>query len=318
MTYQANQSEDVSLKTAACTHPADGLPFDALEQIIDEYVADYEMVGEAEDGRYACHQPTDGERILIKDAILGLLAHDAWDAEWGRLIQQRAKEVAAFPPQAKAEPAGVSDLETFNKWVDEVARTGLFSDTSPEPRINVALFAWEAAARAILSAAPSTGVTWATLAKALEHIEPEAYSGVDRIDVGVGVTRDAALRWGRADDEDQPLYTVAQFREAFDEATPSQSLRIAGAAGPLGDEVECPECKGSGLLDTSGFGDLDACDECHGKGTVGPLGDEGVIGDGVTACGSYECKAGQRDGVLCAEGECRDAADVAIPDGGNE
>ena len=47
---------------------------DDLEQIIDAFVEDYEMVGEDEDGRDACHTPTEGERALIKDAICGLLA----------------------------------------------------------------------------------------------------------------------------------------------------------------------------------------------------------------------------------------------------
>lgn len=32
------------------------------------------------------------------------------------------------------------------------------------------------------------------------------------------------------------------------------------------------------------------------------------------ACGSFECRAGQRDGVLCADGECRDANGAQAPD----
>ena len=43
------------------------------EPLIDEFLEDYEMVGEAEDGRDACHAPTEGERFLIKDAVMGLL-----------------------------------------------------------------------------------------------------------------------------------------------------------------------------------------------------------------------------------------------------
>lgn len=34
--------------------------------------------------------------------------------------------------------------------------------------------------------------------------------------------------------------------------------------------------------------------------------------EGHGCCGSYECKAAQRDGVLCADGECRDASGVPV------
>lgn len=43
------------------------------EPLIDEFLEDYEMVGEDEAGRDACHVPTEGERFLIKDAVMGLL-----------------------------------------------------------------------------------------------------------------------------------------------------------------------------------------------------------------------------------------------------
>lgn len=44
------------------------------EAMVDEYLEDYEMVGEDADGRDACYQPTEGERALIKDAVMGLFA----------------------------------------------------------------------------------------------------------------------------------------------------------------------------------------------------------------------------------------------------
>lgn len=44
------------------------------EADIDSFLEDYEMRGEAEDGRDTCYTPTEGERFLIKDAIMGLLA----------------------------------------------------------------------------------------------------------------------------------------------------------------------------------------------------------------------------------------------------
>jgi len=49
------------------------------EPMIDEFLEDYEMVGESDDGRDACHVPNDGEKILIKDAVMGLL-QEAWDS----------------------------------------------------------------------------------------------------------------------------------------------------------------------------------------------------------------------------------------------
>lgn len=39
-----------------------------------------------------------------------------------------------------------------------------------------------------------------------------------------------------------------------------------------------------------------------------------AVASGVGACGSHECKAAQRDGVLCADGEC-DRVNGVRPDG---
>jgi len=44
------------------------------EALLQEYVADYEFLGETEDGRDACYTPNERERLLIEDAIRG------WDA----------------------------------------------------------------------------------------------------------------------------------------------------------------------------------------------------------------------------------------------
>ena len=78
---------------------------DRLESIIDDYLEDYEMRGEDEDGRDACHTPSDGERFLIKDAIMGLLADSAWDAEWGKHIDSMANRRAALASKPVAPPA---------------------------------------------------------------------------------------------------------------------------------------------------------------------------------------------------------------------
>lgn len=43
------------------------------EANIDAYLEDYEMRGEDEDGRDACYTPTEGDRALLKDFVMGLL-----------------------------------------------------------------------------------------------------------------------------------------------------------------------------------------------------------------------------------------------------
>ncbi len=60
----------VHLESAA---PASG----ELEQIIDDYVDDYEFCGEDDSGADATHTPGEFERTVIKDAIMGLLATPA-------------------------------------------------------------------------------------------------------------------------------------------------------------------------------------------------------------------------------------------------
>lgn len=54
---------------------------DELERIIDQYVKHYEL----NDGE-STYDPSDEERIVIKDAIMGLLVDREWDNEWGKHI----------------------------------------------------------------------------------------------------------------------------------------------------------------------------------------------------------------------------------------
>lgn len=61
---------------------------------------------------------------------------------------------------------------------------------------------------------PPNAVEAAILSK-LKESEPVGYSGVERTDVDVGVTRDAVLRWVHADEEDEPLYSLDQIRAAI-------------------------------------------------------------------------------------------------------
>lgn len=69
----------IPFPSAPAAQPA--IPTDRLEQIIDEYIANYEFRGDG--GDYA---PNERERFLMKDAFMGLLADDDWDAEWGKHI----------------------------------------------------------------------------------------------------------------------------------------------------------------------------------------------------------------------------------------
>lgn len=41
------------------------------EAVIDEYIEDYEMLGEAPDGRDACYTPNESDKALLKDAFMG-------------------------------------------------------------------------------------------------------------------------------------------------------------------------------------------------------------------------------------------------------
>lgn len=63
----------------------------ALDVAIDEHVEGYEMYGEGDAGREGTYTPTEYERLLIEDAIQGLLADEAF-------------------------------VETFNTWQDQVRK----------------------------------------------------------------------------------------------------------------------------------------------------------------------------------------------------
>lgn len=48
----------------------------AIDAAIRQYLDDYELIGEDDDGADACYTPTQRERVLIHDAINGLLADE--------------------------------------------------------------------------------------------------------------------------------------------------------------------------------------------------------------------------------------------------
>jgi hypothetical protein len=100
---------------------------DRLEQIIDAYVADYELIGEDESGRDGCYAPTNTERGLIKDAIMGLLGDPDWDAEWGKHIAQLAvnRDTAAYTASLAAENERLrSELEQLRALICYVGIVG--------------------------------------------------------------------------------------------------------------------------------------------------------------------------------------------------
>lgn len=84
--------DTVEFLRALAAQPQDGIRTDRLEKIIDAYVDDYEMRGDDGD-----HTPTEGERAMIKDAIMGLLVDDDWDAEWGAHVQRLVAQRSAQP-----------------------------------------------------------------------------------------------------------------------------------------------------------------------------------------------------------------------------
>ncbi len=61
-------------------------PRDTLERIIDDYVADYEL----NDGE-VFRAPSDEDRFMLKDAILGLLVDPEWEREWSEHIAMLAQ-----------------------------------------------------------------------------------------------------------------------------------------------------------------------------------------------------------------------------------
>lgn len=98
------------------------------EAKIDAYLEDYEMVGEAEDGRDACYAPSEGEKVLIKDAIMGLLA-----------------EAPLKQPQAEAvplQPASEDDMAVYRAiaagYKKDVAPQQPQAEASPTSGMNMA------------------------------------------------------------------------------------------------------------------------------------------------------------------------------------
>lgn len=72
--WEANLRKDSAARRARFGSDTRKPDFARAEQVMQDYVSDYEMRGEDQDGRDAIYAPTEGERLLIIDAIRGLLA----------------------------------------------------------------------------------------------------------------------------------------------------------------------------------------------------------------------------------------------------
>lgn len=111
---------------ALCTAPVSVEPVNwpAVEARISEFVNEYEMVGEDEQGRDGHYTPNESERALILDAMHGVLADDelmallrpaARVAAQPDLTQQTLDDVMAGIPARDAEIAALQAQQDADK-----------------------------------------------------------------------------------------------------------------------------------------------------------------------------------------------------------
>lgn len=67
-------------------------------QIVDDYIQEYELRGEDEEGRDGVYSPNETERYMIADAIYGLLANDEFMALMRRPAPAAGDALDALPP----------------------------------------------------------------------------------------------------------------------------------------------------------------------------------------------------------------------------
>ncbi|MBT2326057.1 hypothetical protein J7E62_27385 [Variovorax paradoxus] len=121
-----------------------------VESFVDEYVADYEMRGEAEDGRDACYTPNDNDRALLRDCIAGLLA----EPEFLSALAGQSKSAAPVEPAGLPEgwvPLRISFdgdeeevaygpqimMDRLKKWLDRYYAMKLATPPSATPEAPV-------------------------------------------------------------------------------------------------------------------------------------------------------------------------------------
>lgn len=144
---EAKRLESVIVELqAALAEPSE--PVAWTESAIDEYLSGYSLIGD--DGDYT---PTDDEKFVIKDAIIGFMSAtpDCWDTAAyptleDAIIEAKAwehctNEDCAHPATSKPAPLPeLTDEEIKDMWSEA------HDDTSPQ-------MPYEAFARAILAAA---------------------------------------------------------------------------------------------------------------------------------------------------------------------
>ncbi|CAB3868020.1 hypothetical protein LMG26686_02811 [Achromobacter mucicolens] len=86
--WEENLRKDSAARRARVGSDTRKPDFARAEQVMQDYVASYELCGEDQDGRDAIHTPTDGERALIIDAIHGLMAEPEFLAALSASQQQ--------------------------------------------------------------------------------------------------------------------------------------------------------------------------------------------------------------------------------------
>jgi len=100
-----------------------------LETIIDNYLDGYELRDDP-----ACHTPSEFERLLIKDAIMGLLVDEDWDSTWGAHIASIAAERAAKPGQRSITKEEDAVLRRATAAASTLVHPGrLVTAAKPEP-----------------------------------------------------------------------------------------------------------------------------------------------------------------------------------------
>ena len=105
-----------------------------IECFVDEFVHDYEMVGETQDGQDACYQPNDNDRALLRDCIAGLLSEPKFlamlasttPAVQNVLPNHPDVDLSGFLAQAANSVAEQdTDLDARNDLLDELEDTRL-------------------------------------------------------------------------------------------------------------------------------------------------------------------------------------------------
>ncbi|WP_336235708.1 hypothetical protein [Achromobacter dolens] len=104
--------------------------FPSAGQIIDDYIQEYELRGEDDEGRDGVYSPTDTERYMIVDAIYGLLAETEFIAAIAGM-QNAPAAGDALAPELDLEAAAKALAECMDypwEWMPEKGRAQMRMD----------------------------------------------------------------------------------------------------------------------------------------------------------------------------------------------